>query len=207
MADIDAPTGSEPNPLTELSTIDPSPSFFLGLSMTSIYGFAESFVTPPLDLEINDEQSTELLASPLFPQEREASADRSQVYHSQRENLVSDSSRLQPRQGRPVAWRPSGSERNLRSILEEQRQQLLSEAHSEILNQECRAEKADAVIRELQRQIQSNRMEIGHTYEESRRERAQLYEELIVSTRKCSTRNSCSRSSRNGGIKKSVQVR
>ena len=47
--------------------------------MTLIYGFAESTATLPLGLEINDEQSMDLLASPLFPQEREASADRSQV--------------------------------------------------------------------------------------------------------------------------------
>ena len=85
VADMDAPPGYEPNPFTEMSTMDFSQYFFHGLSMTSIYGFAESFATPPLDLEINDEQPTELLASPLFPQEREASADRSQVYHSRRE--------------------------------------------------------------------------------------------------------------------------
>ena len=42
-------------------------------------------------------------------------------------------------------------------------------------------ERADCAIRELQRQIQSNRMEIDHThlgYETSRREQARLHEEL-----------------------------
>ena len=57
----------------------------------------------------------------------------------------------------------------------------LSEAKAEILNQECRADFADRSIRELQRQIQSNHMEIDHPnlgYEQSRREQARLHEEL-----------------------------
>ena len=91
----------------------------------------------PLRLEINDEQSMDLLASPLLSREREASADRPQVYHSQKENLVSDPSRLQTSTGRPVALMHSESERNFRTILEEQRQQL-SDAHSEMLKQERR---------------------------------------------------------------------
>ena len=96
---------------------------------------------------------------------------------------MTDSSRLQTSTVRPVASRHSESERTFRSILEEQRQLLLSKAHTEILEQECRAEKAEADIRELQRQVRSNRMEIGHTYEESRRERAQLDEELSLQAR------------------------
>ena len=50
-----------------------------------------------------------------------------------------------------------------------------------MLKQECTAERADCAIRELQRQIQSNRVEIDHTdlgYETSRREQARLHEEL-----------------------------
>ena len=96
---------------------------------------------------------------------------------------MTDSSRLPTSTVRPVASRHSESERTFRSILDEHRQLLLSKAHSEILKQECRAEKAEADIRELQRQVRSNRMEIGHTYEESRRERAQLDEELSLQER------------------------
>ena len=40
--------------------------------------------------------------------------------------------------------------------------------------------KADTAIREHQRQIQSTRVEIGHTYEESRREQTSWYEELSL---------------------------
>ena len=82
---------------------------------------------------------------------------------SEMENLVSDSFRLQTSTVRPVALMHSEPERNFISILEEQRKQLLPEAHSGILNQECRAETAEADICELQGQIQSNRMEFGHT--------------------------------------------
>ena len=75
----------------------------------------------------------------------------------------------------------SQSENDTRSILEEQRDHLLSEARSEVLEQECRADFLDCSIRGLQRQIHSSRMEIDHTnlgYETSRREQARLHEEL-----------------------------
>ena len=58
---------------------------------------------------------------------------------------------------------------------------MLSEAKSEVLKQECRAESADCAIREFQRQFPSNLMEIDHTnlgYETSRREQTRLHEEL-----------------------------
>ena len=45
-----------------------------------------------------------VLASPLYVQEREANADRSQVYHSVRENLMSTSSQDPKSTERPVAW-------------------------------------------------------------------------------------------------------
>ena len=66
-------------------------------------------------------------------------------------------------------------------IKKEQGDHTLSEATSEILKQECRAERADCAIRELQRQLHSSRLEIDHTYlgnEKSWREQARLHEEL-----------------------------
>ena len=59
----------------------------------STYDSAESIATPPLDSDLDDEKLRALLASPLDMQEREASAERSQVYHSERENLMPSSSR------------------------------------------------------------------------------------------------------------------
>ena len=121
MADTKAPTGSEPIQFIESTAIDPSQSFFRRVRTTSIFGFAGTLATDPLDLEINDGQTADLLASPLFPQEGEASADRSQVYRSKRENIMSDSSRLQSSTGRLVAMGHPESERDIIGILEAQR--------------------------------------------------------------------------------------
>ena len=65
LTDIDAPTGYEPNVFLEVSVLDLSQSVFRKLRMTLIFGFANSLATTPLDLEINVEQATDLLASPL----------------------------------------------------------------------------------------------------------------------------------------------
>ena len=51
----------------------------------------ESIATPPPDSDFDDGQIRALLASPLYLQEREANAERLQVYHSVRENLMSSS--------------------------------------------------------------------------------------------------------------------
>ena len=75
----------------------------------------------------------------------------------------------------------SESENDKILIVEEQRDHLLSEARSEVLKQECRADFLDCSMRELQRQIHSSRTETDHTnlgYETSRREQARLHEEL-----------------------------
>ena len=58
--------------------------------------------TPP-GSDLDDEQLRALLASPLYSQERKASAERSQVYHSERENLISRSSQDPTSTGKPVA--------------------------------------------------------------------------------------------------------
>ena len=64
-------------------------------SAASTKDSAESIATPPPDTDLDDEQIRALLASPLHLQEREGNAGRSQVYHSERESLMS--------RGRPVA--------------------------------------------------------------------------------------------------------
>ena len=51
----------------------------------------KSIATPP-ESDVDDEQLRVLLAAPLYLQEREASAERSEVSHSERENLMSISS-------------------------------------------------------------------------------------------------------------------
>ena len=74
-----------------------------GSSSTSTYDSACSIATPPPDSDLDDEQIRALLAPPLYLQEREASADRSQVCHSVRENLVSSSSQVPKSTEKPFA--------------------------------------------------------------------------------------------------------
>ena len=70
--------------------------------MRSTCDSAESIATPP-ESDFDDEELRGLLASPLHLQERGASAERSQVYHSERENLMSSSSQDRTSTGKPVA--------------------------------------------------------------------------------------------------------
>ena len=85
-------TGYEPNGLTEMNNTEVTPMFFHRPSMTSTYDSAESIATSPPESDLDDEQSRDMLTSPVNLKEREASAYRSSVYHSYRENSVSSSS-------------------------------------------------------------------------------------------------------------------
>ena len=129
--------------------------FFHRPRLTSTDDSAESIATPP-ESDLGDERMRNLPASPLYLQEREkASAGRSRVYHSFRENSVSSSSHFRESAGKPAAmfshkrwyqpvqgkdetlFRFSDPEEAARLVLEEQRDHLLAEAESEILKQEC----------------------------------------------------------------------
>ena len=57
----------------------------------TVYNLVDNDAKYP-DAEIDDEHTRNSLDSPLYLQERGASAERSQVYHSERENLMSNSS-------------------------------------------------------------------------------------------------------------------
>ena len=62
----------------------------------------EDTVAIPIDSEVADAQIVGMLASPLYTQEREASADPSRAYHSNRENSVSNSSFFDKSAGKPA---------------------------------------------------------------------------------------------------------
>ena len=59
--------------------------------LSSTQDSIENLATPQ-EADLDDEQIRALLASPRFLPEREASAERSQTYHSEREGLMSSSS-------------------------------------------------------------------------------------------------------------------
>ena len=84
---------------TEHEEIRAKPLSFHQSITASTYDSAESIATPPPDSDKDDEQLRALLASPLYLQEREANAKRSQVCHSERENLMSTSSQDPSRTG------------------------------------------------------------------------------------------------------------
>ena len=171
-----------------------------------------------------------------FTREREASADRSRVYHSLRQNFsVKFISLSRKYGGKPVARESTGKpvarfqtkgsrvkkhfptekifffwnikqvlgsneplcrfsdpEDSMKSFLEEHKDYMLAEAKSEVRKQEWRADVLDSSVRDLQRQLDSNRLEINCTnqgYEEYRKEQARLHEELSLA-RKSTSRNS-----------------
>ena len=70
--------------------------------IASTYDSPEN-IAMPLESDFDDEQLRHLLASPLYLQERGASAERSKVYHSEQVNLVSSSSQDPISTRRPVA--------------------------------------------------------------------------------------------------------
>ena len=82
---------TEDDQFTELEDLRVKPLSYNQSFLPSTYGSADSIATLP-ESDSDDEQLRALLASPLYPLERGASAERSQVYHSERENLMSSSS-------------------------------------------------------------------------------------------------------------------
>ena len=93
-ADQNSLTGYEPKDLIEVNDTEVTPTLFHRPSMTSTYDSAQSIATPPLEADLDDEQIKAMLASPLYRQEREKQVQTNQlVYHSDRENSVSSSSR------------------------------------------------------------------------------------------------------------------
>ena len=82
----------EDNQLAELEDLRVKTQFFHRPSFASTYDSAENIVTPPPDSDLDNEQTRVLLASPLYTQERETNAERSQLDHSARKNFMSSSS-------------------------------------------------------------------------------------------------------------------
>ena len=76
-------------------------SFFQGSNVKTVHILGDNDAKYP---EIDDEHTRNSLASPLYLQEREASASLLQVYHSQKRKLVSRCTVNFSKYGKPVAW-------------------------------------------------------------------------------------------------------
>ena len=114
-----------------------------------------------------------------LPQCSHTKRKSSQETLSDRESI---SSGHQSVQGKGEAFfRFSDAEEAAGVALEEQRDNLLAEAKSEILKQECKVDTLNTCFRQFQRQTRSNRWKMDSVncgHEESRREQARLYEAL-----------------------------
>ena len=86
----------------ELDDIEVIPSIFHSSNVTSLCVLCENN-TASFDPGIDDEHIRNMLASPLYLQEREASADLSQVYQSNEESLLPSSQSISISAGKPVA--------------------------------------------------------------------------------------------------------
>ena len=143
-------------------------------------------------------------------QKRGASAQRIQADHSRRESLMSSSSQEPRAYGKLDAMFSSRSHElgsqydnsffkfaypsNLgRSLLDGNRDHLLTQARSELMKQGHKVGSLNNCIGDLQPQAYAQRLEsqdAQHGFVESRREQVRLQEELIVYERKSSPRHS-----------------
>ena len=80
-------------------------SFFHGSNVKTVYNLGDNDAKYP-DADIDDEHTWNSLASPLYLQERKATASLLQVYHSQRESLFQRAQPCSVSVGRPVIWMP-----------------------------------------------------------------------------------------------------
>ena len=114
-------------------------------------------------------------------QERGVTAKRTQS--DRREGLMSNSSQETRASEKPAAMFSSGIEELGRSLLEGNKDHLLSQARSDPMKQELLVESLNNCISELQQQAYAQRLELQdaqHGDVESRRERVRLEEELSM---------------------------
>ena len=204
MAKTTSSTGYEPDVIDNFDYSVTSETFLQEQSSDTMPSYLH-------DAELSDETIGKALSSPLFIQEREASASLLQAFTHKEKACFNVHSQffLQVRGNpSPGCHRKGKSNQELdnyqfRIILEREKEQLLAEAKSEILRHEYRADLAEKKICELKRQIDSQALEMGHVrtgYEQSRREQALLHEELA-------DRERALRDSRVGGIQELEELK
>ena len=174
--------------------------------------------------DLDDEQLRALLASPLYLQEREASAERSQVHHSERENLMSSSSQDPISTGKPVAlfsakigwikkrfpieWIfPQDINRFLGSNESFFRFSDATKARSELMKQECEVVSLNTCISKFQQQSCAQRLELEDAHLRTCRiSRASTTTRRIGHERENTSRYSDWKYSRNGRIEESSGI-
>ena len=94
MAETHSPTGYETNDLTEMNNTEFTPIFFHRSCVTSTYDSAESVATIPPESDLDDKQIRDMLASPLYLQEREKEVQTNREFMTLTEKAMSSSSRF-----------------------------------------------------------------------------------------------------------------
>ena len=141
------------------------PSIFQGSDINQIY-YLGIEGEESANAELDDEHVGNALASPLFTKESEAEASLAQTYHSNEENLLRGAQSALANTGQSVVWptkRKSSREleyERIKTVLQVQKEQLLTEAGSEILKHENKANLTEDSIRGLKSQIESQ--DIGY---------------------------------------------
>ena len=197
-------TGYEPNVIDNSGYSETSAMIFQNESVDIDTQPSYSF-----DAELDDELIRKELSSQLFTQEQEEPANLRQTCHSHEESLLpAQSSFTRTSTGRPVyepssnlsqKWKSSRDLENkqIRILLERQKEQILAEVRSEIQKHELQAESDRRSIQELTGIIDSQRMEIEHTItrcEQSRRDQLPLQDEISEQNR--DLRETCIRNMR-----------
>ena len=153
------------------------------------------------DLEFDDYTIGMALSSPLFTQEREDAASRRQAYHPPDEGLSSSQSSSvgHVRTGRFVADqfdslisnvrenpRRGSENKQIRILLERQREQILADCQAEIQKHEFQADYDKRSIQKLNEVIESQRGEIYRAHQgdkQLRRDQQLLHEQLLEQNR------------------------
>ena len=132
MAEINTLSGYEPKDVTEFNDTEVL-SMFFHRSTTSTYDSAESIATLPLESDLDDQQCRDMLASPLYLRERERSKCRVKNLASDRVDISLANRAVQ----RKMQHYPDflNRKKDATLLLEEQRNQLLSQAKAETMKQ------------------------------------------------------------------------
>ena len=175
-------TGYEPK---QLDNLDNSETYAVIFQHESVDTDTEQSYS--CDAKLDDELIGKSLSSPPFTQEREEPANLRQTYHSHEESLLPAQSFFTPvyEQSSDLSQKRKSSREyeneRIRFFLERQKEQILAEVRSEIQKHELQAESAKRSIQEKTGIIDSQRMEVVHTFtgcEQSRRDQLLLQEEL-----------------------------
>ena len=95
-------TGYEPSALVEVSSTE-APPMKLPSRKGSLGSTCDDLATPPAASEVGKRSDLGMMASPLFLQGRETSANQSRIYHSNRQSSGTSFSRFRSGTGKPAA--------------------------------------------------------------------------------------------------------